>query len=174
MDCTVHGVAKSRTQLSDFHIHFSLSVMSNSLLLRGLQHARLPCPSPTPKACPNSCLWSWSCHPTISFSVVPFSSCLSFPASGSFQMNHFFTSGGQSIGVSALTSVAPVNIQDWLPLGWTGSISLQSKVLSRVFFQHRNSKASVLQHSTFFMVYVYTTMCKIEFMNFSRPEYWSW
>ena len=154
---------------------FSHSVVSNSLLLHGLQHARLPCPSLSPDVCSNSCPLSRWCHPTISSSVVPFSSYLqSFPASGSFQMSHFFTSGGQSIGVSALTSVPPVNIQDWLPLGWTGSISLQSKVLSRVFFQHRNSKASVLQHSTFFMVYVYTTMCKIEFMNFSRPEYWSW
>ena len=105
VDSTVHGVAKSRTQLSNFHIHFSLSVVSNSLIPHGLQHARLPCPSPTSEACPNSCLWSWLWHPTMSFSVVPFSSFLYFPASGSFQMSHFFTSGGQSIGVSALTSV---------------------------------------------------------------------
>ena len=98
----------------------------------GLQHARLPCPSPTPEASSNSCPLSQWCHPTISSSVVPFSSCFqSFPASGSFQMSHFFTSGGQSIGVSASASVLPKNIQDWFPLGWTGWISLQSKGLSR-------------------------------------------
>ena len=87
----------------------------------GLQHARLPCPSPTPKACLNSCPSSRWCHPTISSSVVPFSSHLqSFPASGSFPVSQFFASGGQSIGVSASASVLPVNIQDWFPLGWTG------------------------------------------------------
>ena len=96
--------------------------------------ARLPFPSPTPGACSNSCPPSQWCHPTISSSVVPFSSCLqSFPASGSFQMSQFFASGGQSIGVSASASVLPMNIQDWFPLGWTGWISLQSKGLSRVF-----------------------------------------
>ena len=89
----------------------------------GLQHARLPCPSPTPKACSNSCPSSWWCHPTISSSVAPFSSCLqSFPASGSFSMSQFFTSGGQSIVVSASASVLPMNIQDWLPLELTGLI----------------------------------------------------
>jgi len=94
-----------------------------------------PCPSPTPGACSNSCPSSWWCHSTTSSSLVPFSSCLqSFPASGSFQMNQFFTSGGQSIGVSASASVLPMNIQDWFPLGWTGWISLQSKELSRVSF----------------------------------------
>ena len=108
--------------------------MSESLLPQGLQHTRLPCPSPTPRAYSNSCPSSRWCHPTISSSVVPFSSLLqSFPASGSFQMDQFFTSGGQSIGVSASASVLPVNIQDWFPLGWTGWISLQSKGLSRVF-----------------------------------------
>ena len=100
----------------------------------GLQHSRLPCPSPTPGAYSNSCPSSQWCHPTISSSVIPFSSCLqSFPASGSFQMTQFFTSGGQSIEVSASASVLPMNIQDWFPLGWTGWISLLSKGLSRVF-----------------------------------------
>ena len=98
------------------------------------QHARLPCPSSTPRACSNSCPLSQWCHPTISFSVVPFSSHLqSFPASESFQMSQLFISGGQSFGVSASASVLPMNIQDWFPLGWTGWISLQSKGLSRVF-----------------------------------------
>ena len=100
----------------------------------GLQHARPPCPSPTPRVYSNSCPLSPWCHPAISSSVIPFSSCLqSFPASGSFQISQFFTSGGQSIGVSASASVLPMNIQDWFPLGWTGWISLQSKGLSRVF-----------------------------------------
>ena len=108
---------------------FSHSVMSDSLQPHGLQHARLPCPSPTPGAYSNSCPSSRWCYPTISSSAIPFSSRLqSFPASGSFQMSQFFTSGGQfftsggqSIGVSASTSVLPMNIQDWFPLGWTGS-----------------------------------------------------
>ena len=116
-------------------VQFSRSVMSNSLWPHGLQHTRLPCPSPTPGACSNSCPISWRCHPTISFSVVPFSfhpqSC---PASGSFPVSHFFASGGQSTGASASTSVLPMNIQDRFPLGLTGLISLQSKGLSRVFF----------------------------------------
>ena len=100
----------------------------------GLQHSRLPCPSPTRRVYPNSCPLSQWCHPTISSSVIPFSSHLqSFPASGSFQMRQLFASGGQSIGVSASASVLPMNIQDWFPLGWTGWISLQSKGLSRVF-----------------------------------------
>ena len=99
-----------------------------------LQHARPPCPSWTPRVHPNPCPLSRWCHPTISSSVIPFSSCpQSFPASGSFQMNQLFTSGGQSTGVSASTSVLPVNTQDWFPLGWTGWISLLSKGLSRVF-----------------------------------------
>ena len=111
------------------------SVMSNSLQSHGLQHARLPCPSPTPGVYSNSCPLSWGCHPTISSSVVPFSSCLqSFPALGSFPMSQFFTLGGQSIGVSSSASVLPMNIQDWFPLGWTGCISLQSKGLSSIFF----------------------------------------
>ena len=114
-------------------VQFSCSVMSDSLRPHGLQHARLPCPSPTPRAYSNSCPLSRWCHPTISSSVIPFSSRFqSFPTSGSFQMSQFFASGGQSTGVSALASVLPMNIQDWFPLGWTGLISLQSKGLSRV------------------------------------------
>ena len=115
-------------------VQFSRSVMSNSLQPHGLQHARLPCPSPTLGVYSNSCPLSQWCHPTISSSVVPFSSCLqSFPASGAFPMSQSFTSGGQRIGASASASVLPVNIQDWFPLGWTGWISLQSKGLSTVF-----------------------------------------
>ena len=115
-------------------VQFSHSVMSDSLLPHGLQHARLPFPSATPKAYSNSYPLSWWCHPTISSSVVPFSSSLqSFPESGSFQMSQFFTSGGQSIGVLASASVVPMNTQDWFPLGLTGWISLLSKGLSRVF-----------------------------------------
>ena len=113
---------------------FSHSVMSDSLRPHEMQLSRPPCPSPTPGLYPNSCLLSWWCHPTISSSVVPFSSHLqSFPASGSFSMSQFFASGSQSIGVSASTSVFPMNTQDWSPLGWTGWISLLSKGLSRVF-----------------------------------------
>ena len=117
-------------------VQFSHSVVtqSDSLWPHGLQHARLPCPSPTPRAGSNLHPSSWWCHSTMSSSVIPFSSCLhSFPASGSFPMSHFFTSGGQSIGVSASASVLLMNIQDWFPLGWTGWFSLQSKGLSRVF-----------------------------------------
>jgi len=111
---------------------FSCSVVSNSLWPHGLQHAMLPSPSPTPGACSNSCLLGWWCHPTISSSVFPFSSCLqSFPASGSFPMHQLFASGGQNTGASA--SVVPMNIQDWFPLGSTGIISLLSKGFSRVF-----------------------------------------
>ena len=113
---------------------FSCSVVSDSLRPHEPQHSRPPCPSPTPEVYSNSCPLSRWCHPTVSSSVIPFSSCpQSFPASGSFQMSQLFTSGGQSIGVSASTSVLPMNTQDWFPLGWTGWISLQSKGLSRVF-----------------------------------------
>ena len=116
------------------YVQFSLSAMSGFLWPHGLQHTRPPCPSPTPRACSNSCPLSQWCHPTILASVVPFSSCFqSFPASGSFPMSQFLPSGGQSIGVSASTLVLPMNTQDWSPLGWTGWISLQSKRLSRVF-----------------------------------------
>ena len=154
------------TRCHDLSVQFSCSVMSDSLRPYEPQHARLPCPSPTPGVHPNPCPLSRWCHPTISSSVVPFSSCPhSFPPSGlklmsiesvipsnhlilccpllllhqgvkwvsSFQMSQLFASGGQSIGVSASTSVLPVNTQDWSPLVWTGFISLQSKGLSRVF-----------------------------------------
>ena len=115
-------------------VHFSSVSESNYLQPHGLQHARLPCPSPTPRACSNSCPSSQWCHPTISSSVTPFSFCLqSFPASGSSPMSRFFASDGQSIGVRASASALPMNIQDWSPLGWTGWISLHSKGLSRVF-----------------------------------------
>ena len=120
-----------------FHKHssvqFSLSVVSNSLQAHGLQHARPPCPSPTPRVYPNSCTLSQWCHLTISSSVVPFSYPQSFQTSGSFQMSQVFASGGQNIEVSASTSVLPMNIQDWSPLVWTGWISLQSKGFSRIF-----------------------------------------
>ena len=115
-------------------IQFSRSAMFNSLWLYGLQHARIPCLSPTPGACSNSCPSSYWCHPTISSPVISFSPCLqSFPISGSFQMSQFFTSGSQRIGITASASVLPVNIQDWSPLGWISWISLQFKGLSRVF-----------------------------------------
>jgi len=115
-------------------VQFSRSVMSNSLQPHGLQHTGLPCPSPTPGACSNSCPLSWWCYPTISSSVVPFFSFLqSFPASGSFPVSQFLASGGASIRASAPASVLPMNIQDWFPWGLTGLISLQSKGLSRVF-----------------------------------------
>ena len=114
-------------------VQFSCSVVSNSLQPHGLQHARPRCPSPTPEVYPNSHPLSWWCHSTISSSVVPFSSCLqSFPASGSFPLSQFFTSGGQRIGASASASVLPMNIQDWFPVRLTGLISLLSKGLSRV------------------------------------------
>ena len=126
-------------------VQLSCSVVSSSLWTHGLQHSCLPCPSPTPGACSNSCPSSRWCHPTISSSVIPFSFCLqSFPASGCFPMSPFFISGSQSIGVSASTSVLPMNIQDWFPLGWIDWISLQSKGLSRVF-----SNTTVQKHQFF-------------------------
>ena len=140
------------TSVSFNLVQFSRSVLSDCWP-HEQQHARSPCPSPTPRIYPNPCPLSRWCHPTISSSVVSFSSRLqSFPASGSFQISQFFASGGQSIGVSASVSVLPMNIQDWFPLGWTGWISLQSKGLSKSLLQHRSSKASILQCSAFFMV----------------------
>ena len=119
--------------------------MSDSLRAYGLQHTRPPCPSPTPGVYPDSCPLSWWCRPTISSSVVPFSFCpQSLPASGSFPMSQLFVLGGQSTGVSALTSVLPMNTQDWSPSGWTGWISLLSKGLSRVF-----SNTTVQKHQFF-------------------------
>ena len=128
------------------HIQFS-SVAQSCLNVgpHGLQHARLPCPSPTPGACSNSCPSSQWCHSTISSFVIPFSSCLqSFPASGSFPMSQFFASGGQSIEASASALVPPMNIQDWFSLGLTGLISLQSKGFSRIF-----SNITVQKHQFF-------------------------
>ena len=123
---------------------FTHSVLSDFLRPHGLQPARLPCPSPTPRASSNTCPLSPWCHPTISASVVP-SFCLqSFPDSGSFPMRKFFASGGQSIGASASASALPMNIQDWFPLGLTGWTSLQSKGLSRVF-----SNTTVQKHQYF-------------------------
>ena len=138
-------ITSSNAKLPLSSVQISCSVVSNSLRLHGLQHTRLPCPTPTPRVYSNSCPLSQWCHPTILSSVVPFSSHLqSFPASGSFQMSQLFISCGQSIGVSASTSVLPMNIQDWFPLGWAGSISLQSLRLSRVF-----SNITVQKHQFF-------------------------
>ena len=124
---------------------FSCSVMSDYLRPHGLQHTRLPCPSLTPGAYSNSCPLSWWCHPTISSSVFPFSSCLQpFPAAVSFPMSQFFASGGQNIGASGSASVLPMNIQDWLPLGLIRLNSLLSKGLSRVF-----SNTTVQKHQFF-------------------------
>ena len=141
--CThTHVRAHTHTHIS---VQFSHSVMSNSLQPHGLQHSRLPCSSPIPRACSNSCPSSRWCHLTISSSVVPFSSHLqSFPAPGSFPMSQFFASGGQSSGVSASASVLPMNTQDWFSLGWTGWISLLSKGCSRVF-----SNTTVQKHQFF-------------------------
>ena len=126
-------------------VQFSCSVVSDSLQPHGLQHARPPCPSPTPGAYSNSCPLSQWCHPIISSSVISFFSYLqSFPALGSFQISQLIASGSQSIGISALASVLPMNIQDWFLLGWTGWISLQSKGLTRVF-----SNTTVQKHQFF-------------------------
>ena len=142
------GKGNGATQIYEIQfssIQFSRSVVSDSLRPHKLHHARPSCPSPTPGVHANPCpLCRW-CHPTISSSVVPFSSCLqSFPASGSFQMSQLSTSGGQGIGISASTSVPPMKTQDWSPLGWTGWISLHSKGLSRVF-----SNTTVQKHQFF-------------------------
>ena len=142
-------------------VQFSCSVMSDSLWPHELQHARPSCPSPTPRVHPNSYPLSQWCHPTISPSVIPFSSHLqSFPASRSFQMSQFFTSGGQSIRVSASVSVLPKNIQDWFPSGWTGLISLQPKGLSRTF-----SNSRVQKHLSLSLCYVWET-----FNHFVKAE----
>ena len=147
--CCVAGLSMqywlSRLLKNQFSlIQFSCSVVSDSLQPHELQHARPPCPSPTPRVHSNSCPSSQWCCPAISSSVVPFSSCpQSVPASESFPMSQF-SSGGQSIGSSALASVHPMNIQDWFPLGLTGLISLQSKRLSRVF-----SNTTVQKHQFF-------------------------
>ena len=155
-------------------VQFIHSVTSNSVTPCRIQHARPPCPSPTPGACSNSCLSHQWCHLTISSSVTPFSSHLqSFPASRCFQMSLCFTSGGQSIGVSASASVLSMNIQDWFPLGWTGWISLQSKGFSRVFSNTIVQKQSILWHSfcyspTLISVHDYwktTALTKMDFVD---------
>ena len=141
----LHSNPQHLTQEILDSVQFSHSVVSNSLQPNEPQHVRPPCPSPTPRVYPNSCPLSWWCHPTISSSAVPFSSCpQSFPASGSFQVSQPIASGGQTIGVSVSTSVLPMNIQDWSPLEWTGWISLQSKGLLRVF-----SNTAVQKHKFF-------------------------
>ena len=149
-------------------VQFSRLVMSNSLRPNELQHARPPCPSTTPGVYSNSYPSSWWCHPTSS-SVVPFSCCpQSFPASGSFQISQFFTSGDQTTGVSASTSVLLMNIQDWFPLGFTSLISLQFKGLSRVFSN------TTVQKCQFFDTQPSNSLWPHGlYTEFSRPEYWS-
>ena len=144
MDYTVHGILQAR--LLEWVRFSSVQSLSRAqVFATPWRHARPPCPSQTLGVHSNSCASRWWCHPDISSSVVPFSSCpQSLQASGSFQMSQFFTSGGQSIGVSASASVLPMNTQDWSPLGWTGWISLQSKGLSRVF-----SNTTVQKHQFF-------------------------
>ena len=133
-------------------VQFSHSVMSDSLQPHESQHTRPPCPSPAPGVYSNSCPSSRWCHPTISSSVTPFSSCPQcLPASGSFPMSQLFAWGGQSTGVSASASVLPMNTQDWSHLGWTSWISLQSRGLSSLL-QHHSSKASIFRHSAFLTV----------------------
>ena len=130
-------------------VPYSHSVMSGSSRPHESQHARPPCPSPTPRIYSNPCPSSQWCHPAISSSVVPFSSCpQSLPESGSFQMSQLLASGGQSVGVSASASVLPMNTQDWSPLGWTDWISLQSKGLSRVFSSSIVQKLSIKRKSS--------------------------
>ena len=139
--------------MHNYSVRFNHSLMSDSLWPHGLQHARLPCPSPTSRTCSSSCPLSWWCHPTIPSSVAPFSSCSqSFPGSGSFQISQLFASRRQSIGVSASASVLPMNTQDWSPLGCTGWISLQSKGPWRVFS--------------------HTTVQKHQFLG-TKPSLWS-
>ena len=147
------GIGNKSHKVLFSSVQFSHSVMSNSLPPHGLQHTSPPCPSPIPGVYPNSCPLSQWCHPTISSSVVHFSSSLqSFPASGSFPMNQFFALGGQSIGASASASVLPVNIQDWSPLGWTGGLSC-SLPLSQISGAHsmrsqRNLRPEWVLHSS--------------------------
>ena len=151
-----------------FLIQFNHSVLSNSFQPYGLQHGRFPCPSPAPRICSNSCPWSWWCHPTTSYSIVPFSSCFqSFPASGSFPMSWLFASGGTSIGVSASASVLPMNIQGWFPVGLTGLISLQSKRLSRVF-----SNTTVQRHKFFSIQLSLWSNSHIHTWLLEKPKLW--
>ena len=148
---------------------FSCSVLSNSLLPYWLQHARHPCPSPSPGACSNSCPFSRWWHPTISSSVIPFSFLQSFPASGSFPKSLLFTSDGQSIGASASASVFPMNIQGWFPVGLTGLILL-SKGLSRVFSSVTSLKRSVLWHSAVTSVHNYWKNHSFDYTDFCQQS----
>ena len=154
---------------------FQFSSLAQSCLTlwpQGLQHTRLPCPSPTPRACSDTCPSSQGFHLTISSSVIPFSSWLqSFPASGSFPMSQFFASSGQSIGASAPASALPMNTQDWFPLGWSGWISLQSKGLSSVF-----SNTIVQKHQFFNTVFLmvqlsYPLMTTGKTIALTRPTF---
>ena len=173
----VFSITKSQENESQNHneisphtcsVQFSCSVMSDSLWPHGLQHTSLPCPSPTPGAYSNWCPLSWWYHPTISSSVVPFSSSLqSFPASGSFQVSQFLASGGQSIGVSASASILLMNFQDWFPLGWTGWISLQSMGLSRVF-----SNTTVQKHQVFGTQPSLWSNSQIHTWPLEKPQLW--
>ena len=149
-------------------VQFSCSVVFNSLWPHALQHARLPCPSPSLGAYSNSCPSSWGFHPTISSYVVPFSSLLqSFTESGLFPMSQFFTSGGQIIGVSASESVLPMSIHYWFPLGWTGWISLQSKRFSRVF-----SNTTVQKHQFFSAQLPLKSNSHIDTWLLEKPLFW--
>ena len=155
-----HHLVKIRFPAFFQTLQFSRSFTSDSLRPHGQQHTRLPCPSPTHRACSNSCPLCWWCHPTISSSGVPYSTCLqSLPASGSFSMTQFFTLSGQNIGASASSSVLPVNIQNLFPLGLTGWISLLSKALSRVLqqpqFKSITSTLSFLYGSTLTYIHDY-------------------
>ena len=177
-----HSFGGQPSLWSNSHIHtwllekpsvqFSCSVTSDSLQLHGLQHARPPCPSPTPGVYSNSCPLSQWCHSTISSSVIPFSSCLqSFPAPGSFQMSQFFTSGGQSIGVSASASVLPLYIQDLFPLGWIGWISLhfprdfQESFPTPQFKSINFSVLSFLHSPTLTSIHDYWKNCSFDYMD---------
>ena len=149
-------------------VQFRHSFMSHSLQPHGLKHARLPCPSPIPRACSNSHPSSRWCCLTISSSIIPFFSCLqSFPASGSFPMSRFLTSGGQSIGVSASASVLPMSIQDWFPLGLPGLISLQSKGLSRIF-----PNITVQKHQFFWCSAFFILQLSPPYMTSGKPQLW--
>ena len=157
----------SSMDLHGLSVQFSRSVVSDSLQLHGLQHTRPPCPSPTPGVYSNSCPLSRWCHPAISSSVILFSYPQSFQASESFPMSQLFTSGGQSIGVSASTSVLPMNIQDWFPLGWTAWISFLSKGLSRV-----SSNTTVQKHQFFSAQRSLQSNSHIHTWPLEKPQPW--
>ena len=147
--------------------------MSDSLRPHGLQHTRLPCPSPSPRAYPNSCPLSRWCHPTISSSVIPFSSCLQyFPASGSFPVSQLFTSGGQSTGASASVPVLPMNIQGWFSLGLTGLVSMHSKGHSRVFSNTTVWKHLFFRTHQFFSSHPLWSNSHIHTWLLEKPKLW--